>query len=541
MAATKNNDRIHTRSPFYINAVPTTGTITQADLTIKLQTGTRLEVGAMTDLTTYSLTSTNAVDNVIVFNISPLIDDYLDRTTNNFDVTALTAATANECLYVFWDLSVTRTGGTDDSSGYYVGVEGYSTYDEGVNYAAFIDITADFNYGDPDWIPATAKGVQSTIMATDCYRQISEDSYAVLPIYMGQFDQLNTTSETFARVAFGPQGDAFTFSGSTIDHFDYTIEDSDTRSTGHLNNLLYVPVGKKNMSSNWISGYNHLTVGHCINRDQTDSGTQVQGFFISNSNMEEILPSLEPGEKIRILSLSTSLYDIAVSDSVELSLPAFTGCSTSYSARDVTLRITAINPTNIEFLVDESSAVRQQVNCYIDATSPLPATLSLPIFETSNDIALVNDNPAIRYEIICEPKYSYVDFFFVNKWGAWDCFTFLKANRENIDVKSETHYKSVGTISGDAYTYDKYDNQRSRFNISAKKSYTVNTGYVDESFSLLLEEILVTPRAFMIWDGVRVPVNVKDATQELKQHVNEKLINYTLELEASNNHINTAI
>ena len=155
MTAVKNNNRIHTRSPFYINAVPTTGTINQADLTLKLQTGTRFAAGSMTDLKTYTLTSTNAIDNVIVFNISPLITDYLSRTTENYDIDLPTAATANECLYVFWDLSVTRTGGTDDSSGYYVGVEGYSKFSDGVNWQPVTDATG--NYGNPAWSPQQQK------------------------------------------------------------------------------------------------------------------------------------------------------------------------------------------------------------------------------------------------------------------------------------------------------------------------------------------------------------------------------------------------
>lgn len=539
MTAVKNNNRIHTRSPFYINAVPTTGTISRANLTLKLQTGRRFAVGPMTDLKTYTLTSTNAIDNVIVFNISPLITDYLEKNTERYDIKNVRASTSKELLYVLWDLSVTRTGGTDDSSGYYVGVEGYSKFSDGVNWQPVTDATG--NYGDPVWSPVAAKGTDRTIMATQCYRQIGEDSYAIMPVYMGEFDENNVEKNTFIRIAFGNYTDAFTFSGSSNPLHDYNINSSDLRLNLSEFNQLYIPVGKKNMSNDWVDGYDFLTIGHCINRSETSAGLETTTAFLSNSDFQEILPSLEAGEKIRIDFADTSIYNISVNDTLELILSAFDDCGQSYAQTDVTIRINAINPTSIDFKVVETGVIRAQVSCFIGSSLDILATLQIPIISTSNDIAIVNDNPLIRYEIICEPKHRVVDFFFVNRWGAWDCFSFLKASRESIDVKSETHYKSIGSISSNAYTYDVNNNQIQRYNIKANKTYTVNTGYINESFNLLLEEILLTPQAFMIWDGERVPVNVTDTRQELKEHVNEKVINYTLELTAANDHINNVV
>ena len=544
MTAVKNNNRIHTRSPFYINAVPSTGTITQADLTLKLQTGTRFAAGSMTDLKTYTLTSTNAVDNVIVFNISPLIGDYLSRATENYDASLATAATANECLYVFWDLSVTRSGGTDDSSGYYVGVEGYSTFNEGVNWQPVTSATG--NYGDPAWSPATAKGTERTIMATQCYRQMGEDSYAILPVYMGEFDESLPAADTQIRLVFGPYTTAFQASTTPTPHTDYDIQDSDNRGTSHLNNIQYIPIGKKNVNpiaENWKTGYDYLTAGHIINREQTGSGKATTTITLTSNRGTSLLA----GAQIDIdLNTELSAFDLEIGDTVTLDLPAFTGvspCTSSYGASTVTTTYSStVDPTTIRVDVTGGASVEARVDCFFTSLGEaLSFDVTLPQLDTSNDIAIVNDNPLIRYEIICEPKHRVVDLFFINKWGAWDCFSFLKASRESARVTSETYYKSIGGISSNAYTYDTNNNQIQRHNISMKKTYTVNTGYVSETFNLLLEEILATPNAFMIWDGERVPVNVVDTRQELKEHVNERLINYTLELEAANDHINNVV
>lgn len=542
MAAVKNNERIHTRSPFYINAVPTNGNISSATLDITLQTGTRLDAGSMTNLKTYTLTSTNAINNVIVFNVSPLIQDYIEFSTGIYDkITTFGTADDQEILYMLWELSTVDASGTVDTSGYYVGIEGYSKFSDGVNWVPSTGATG--NYGNPAWSPATAKGTARTIAATQCYRQMSEDSYAILPVYMGEFDEDNTDADTNVRLAFGPYTNAFTSSSSLNEKLDLAIAKSDLRDTTYKANLVYMPIGKKNLPNDWISGYDYLTAGHIINRTETASGKPTTTITLTSNRGTSLLA----GAQLDIdLNTELSEFDLDIGDTVTLDLPAFTGigpCTSSYGASTVTTTYSStVNPTTIRVDVTGGASVEARVDCFFTSLGEaLFFDVTLPQLNTINDIALVNDNPLIRYEIICEPKYNVVDFFFINRWGAWDCFTFLKASRESYDVKSETHYKSIGTVVSNAYSYDTTNNQIQRYNINGKKTYTLNTGYVDESFSLLLEEIMATPRAFMIYDGVEIQVNVKDSNQEFRKHVNERLINYTIEVEASNDHINNVV
>ncbi len=542
MAAVKNNERIHTRSPFYINAVPTNGNISSATLDITLQTGTRLAAGSMTNLKTYTLTSTNAIDNVIVFNVSPLIQDYIEFSTGIYDkITTFGTADDQEILYMLWELSTVDASGTVDTSGYYVGIEGYSKFSDGVNWVPSTGATG--NYGSPEWSPATAKGTARTIAATQCYRQMSEDSYAILPVYMGEFDEDNTDADTNVRLAFGPYTNAFTFSNSSNEKLDLAIAKSDLRDTTYKANLVYMPIGKKNLPNDWISGYDYLTAGHIIDRSETASGKETTTVNRGNTvgsynNVTEIL-EVDLGTEV-------STFDLEVGDNIPVDFPDFTGCGgTAYTAERINFTYTSDDGIQtIQATINGSAAQKTKVDCFFNSYESGEGsiyTLTLPIFELGNDIALVNDNPLIRYEIICEPKYNVVDFFFINRWGAWDCFTFLKASRESYDVKSETHYKSIGTVVSNAYSYDTTNNQIQRYNINGKKTYTLNTGYVDESFSLLLEEIMATPRAFMIYDGVEIQVNVKDSNQDFRKHVNDRLINYTIEVEASNDHINNVV
>ena len=78
--ALKNHRPVRTRSPFFINCVPNTGTtITSASLSVKIKNGSRASAVTGNVLKTYTLSKTNAVDGIIVFDIAPLASDFLDH------------------------------------------------------------------------------------------------------------------------------------------------------------------------------------------------------------------------------------------------------------------------------------------------------------------------------------------------------------------------------------------------------------------------------------------------------------------------------
>ena len=69
----------------------------------------------------------------------------------------------------------------------------------------------------------------------------------------------------------------------------------------------------------------------------------------------------------------------------------------------------------------------------------------------------------------------------------------------------------------------------------------MNTGFVDESFSLLLEEIMLSENIVLIIDDVYTPVTIQTNQVEFKKSVNDKLINYTLTFAFAYNELNDVI
>lgn len=544
MTAIKGQNRIHSRSPWVFNCAPQGGqTITSATLDITIQKGSRsAAVTSMTDMATFSLSSSNAVSGIIPFDVSPLISDYFKHTAGTYDNTSVTYANEEQLFFVLWEKTVVDTGGSTDTSGYYVSMDGYSEWQEGSNYAPVT--TATGNYGSPAWSPATAKRTERTIAATDCYRQMGESSYAILPIYMGEFDVAATDSSTFARVMFGA-GEAWkTYSqGNNTQIYDWQIGDSDSRLADVRQGLAYVPIGYNNMGANWISGYDYLRVGHMIDRSETASGSETTDIAIQVSDATSV--ALGANAVLTNAYINENAISPSPGESYIWTINAFVDCAVSWPQTDVTASYQSYDGTALT--VSIPAAQQSLVDCFCNTAVEVASTIyAVPIVETSNDIAIINDNPVLRYEIVCEPKYNVVDAFFINKWGAWDCFSFLKASKESMSVSSKSYKKNVREVTSQVYTYDTTDSATKRYNTNGRRSISVNTGFVSESFELLLKEMLLTERMFLVItdvDGNEVvqPVTPQTTSVEYKRHVNDGLINYTLDFQYANDVIQNVV
>ena len=134
-----------------------------------------------------------------------------------------------------------------------------------------------------------------------------------------------------------------------------------------------------------------------------------------------------------------------------------------------------------------------------------------------------------------ECKYTPVTIDFVNKYGAWQREFFFKASNDSISVEN-TEYNLLQTISS-VPAYSVLEGQRKVFNANGKKSIKVNTGWVDETWSNTLKEIMLSERILI--DNKPAKINTKST--ELFKHINTKQINYSLEFEFAYDVINSVI
>lgn len=131
----------------------------------------------------------------------------------------------------------------------------------------------------------------------------------------------------------------------------------------------------------------------------------------------------------------------------------------------------------------------------------------------------------------CECKYEVYKIDFVNRYGAWQREFFYKASTENIEI-TNNQFKLNPTIFP-AYQLD--EGQIKTFNTNAKRTYKLNTGWVEENYKQTIQELMLS-------EVIRVnglPATLKTKSVEKFKSINTKTINYQMEFEMAYDVINS--
>jgi hypothetical protein len=135
-------------------------------------------------------------------------------------------------------------------------------------------------------------------------------------------------------------------------------------------------------------------------------------------------------------------------------------------------------------------------------------------------------------EEICEPKYTPITCTYVNRFGGWQFLTFFKASSSSIEVTSKDFNLMPSSIN-----YNVLQGQKQRFNFQGKQKVICNTGWVDEDYFELIQDLLLSETVLL--DGQ--PAIVKSQTSDVKTYIKDKNINYTIEFEYNYGLINDVI
>jgi hypothetical protein len=166
-------------------------------------------------------------------------------------------------------------------------------------------------------------------------------------------------------------------------------------------------------------------------------------------------------------------------------------------------------PTNTNFILGN----RLDVNLY-DASSVQIASDSVYVY--------INE----------ECKYTPVECTFINRYGGWEVLTFFKQQTNTVAVKG-TDYKLMPS----AVNYNTSKGQVKSFNINGTQTVKLNTGFVDENYSELITDLLLSETVLL--DGK--PVTVKTQGSDLKTSLKDRLINYEIDFEYAYNLINDVV
>jgi len=135
---------------------------------------------------------------------------------------------------------------------------------------------------------------------------------------------------------------------------------------------------------------------------------------------------------------------------------------------------------------------------------------------------------------ISECKYDPYKITFVNKFGALQDIWFFKRTNESLTTKQKK-YKRNTVVAG---TYDISRHQDKTLTKNGKEKLTLNTGYYPESYNDVFKEMQLSEDCWIEINSQTLPIQVTSSSLAYKTHLNDKLINYTIEVEFAFDTIN---
>ena len=143
----------------------------------------------------------------------------------------------------------------------------------------------------------------------------------------------------------------------------------------------------------------------------------------------------------------------------------------------------------------------------------------------------------LKIQNIEECKYTPHKVTFINKYGVYQDLWFFKRSNLSMTKKDEM-FKSnlIGTNGSGNYATNRH--QYSTFHVNAKEKISLNTGFYPESYNEVFRQMSLSDKIWIKYNEKTLPVRLTSSSLSFKTKLDDKLINYTIELEFAFDKIN---
>ena len=151
-------------------------------------------------------------------------------------------------------------------------------------------------------------------------------------------------------------------------------------------------------------------------------------------------------------------------------------------------------------------------------------------------IYIDTDDGVIKLTVdnIEECKYDPYKVTFVNKFGALQDLWFFKRTNETLSTKTEKFKRNI-VVGG---SYDTSRHQQKILTKNGSEKLTLNTGFYPEEYNEVFKQMQLSEDCWIEINSQTLPINVSSSSLNYKTHLNDKLINYTIEVEFAFDAIN---
>jgi len=261
------------------------------------------------------------------------------------------------------------------------------------------------------------------------------------------------------------------------------------------------------------------------------------GYFEDGSNPQNNQTVLQSNKTIYKYSDEPLRLPVYITTSTE-----FTFLQDGTSIYNTTLS-TSTSSTNIIRYVSSETTGIQSWQDRVEADSGTIESLDCVKYHLGDvdlygvDTIYVNDGNTVevyKVEDIEECKYNPYKVTFVNKFGALQDLWFFKRSNLSLQTQQESYKANIVTNG----TYSINSRQKTVFNKTGIERLQLNTGFYPESYNEIFRQLTLSEEVWINYDGDTLPITVMSSSLNYKTSVNDKLINYTIDVEFANNKIN---
>jgi len=140
----------------------------------------------------------------------------------------------------------------------------------------------------------------------------------------------------------------------------------------------------------------------------------------------------------------------------------------------------------------------------------------------------------INVENVTECKYDPHKVTFVNKFGALQDIWFFKSKKEVLSTTKEMFKRNILQTN----TYNTSRHQQKILTKNGSTKLELNTGFYPEEYNEVFQQMQLSEECWIEINNKTLPVNVSKSAMSYKTHLNDKLINYAIELDFAYDTIN---
>ena len=111
---------------------------------------------------------------------------------------------------------------------------------------------------------------------------------------------------------------------------------------------------------------------------------------------------------------------------------------------------------------------------------------------------------------------------------------FFKRTNENLTTKTEDFKRNI-VVNG---SYDTSRHQQKVLTKNGSEKLTLNTGYYPESYNDVFKQMQLSEDCWIEINNQTLPINVSSSSLKYKTQLNDKIINYTIEIDFAYDTIN---